>query len=86
VPDEKTIYEFIRHLLASTKRLEQYASGDREALMKDFGLTERQKRVLRSGDPERIKIVIEYELDLDPGGIQMHINIGPPDPPPRRAG
>ncbi len=53
-------------------------------------LTRAQKDVLLSRDPERIRHVIEFELEIDPGSAAyaMHLvvpgmhGVPPPPPPP----
>ena len=55
---------------------------DLEGLMDASDLAEPQKKAIRSGDPLRLKHVIEYELDLAPDALAIWILYIPPPPPP----
>ena len=53
---------------------------DLEMLMEESELTDAQKKAIRSGDPLRLKHVIEYELDLEPGAMPIWILYFRPPP------
>lgn len=48
---------------------------DRERLIEESGLNERQKKILRSGDLERIRYAVEYEADVPETAAWIWINI-----------
>jgi hypothetical protein len=67
-----TIVHWLIELVAHRERLKAFREDPVRAI-EQSNLTDRQKKVLLSRDPARIRHVVEYELDLDPGEKVMHL-------------
>lgn len=73
-PGGQTILDWVIGLVRDPERLEEFRI-DPQRVIEESSLEHRQKRVLLSRDSLRIRIVIEYEADLDPEKIAMHLTI-----------
>jgi hypothetical protein len=77
--EEKTILEWILELVGNEEEYTRF-SADPETYIRNSDLTDRQRYVLLSRDPVRIRAVIEYELKVgpdQPDGFMMHLIFGP---------
>jgi hypothetical protein len=76
-----TILDWIIDLVRDSKRFEEFRRNPKVVLnraVRQKKLLKKQKDVLLSGDPVRIRHVIEYEAGLDPGKVEMHLIIPVP--------
>jgi hypothetical protein len=76
-----TIAQFLADIIHDPER-RGLLFTDIHGLLDTSDLTDAQKNAILSGDPLRLKHVIEYELNLPPDAQAIWILYIPPPPPP----